>query len=74
MKLNDSDICVTEVFIVFCEIRCFRFNSMLKKNKTISKKLDPDVSIVSCNSESKVPAKKGLGWVTGVISCANGHK
>ena len=35
----------------------------MSKKKTISKKLDPDVSIVSSNNESEVPAKirPGLG-------------
>ena len=53
----------------FCKIRCFSFVSMLKK--TISKKLDPYRSIVASNNESEVSAKKDLGWVRGVFSCAN---
>ena len=32
------------------------------------------MSIFSNNNESEVPAKKDLGWVGGVFSCANGHK
>ena len=42
----------------------------------ISTKLEHDVSIVSQNNESEVPATKkktDLGWVTGLFSCANGH-
>ena len=42
---------------MFCEIPCFSFVSMLK-TKTISKKLDPDVSIPSGNSKSYIPATK----------------
>ena len=46
---------------------------MLEK-KTI-KRLHPDVSIVSSNNGSKaLLKKKDPGWVTGVFSCANGHK
>ena len=50
-----SDICVTLcavkkfVFCV-CEIRCLK--------KRYKKKTDPDLSTVSSNSESEVPAKK----------------
>ena len=32
------------------------------------------MSIVSSNNESEDPAKKDLGWVRGVFSCANGRK
>ena len=41
----------------------------------ISTKLEHDVSIVSQNNESEVPATKktDLGWVRGLFSCANGH-
>ena len=44
------------------------------KKKKITEKLDPNMSIVSNNNESEVPAKKDLGSVGGVFSCANGHK
>ena len=41
---------------MFCEIRCLSFVSILKR-KTMSKKLEPDMSSVSSNNESEVPAK-----------------
>ena len=53
-------MCAVKIFSsVFCEIRCFSFNT--KKNK-----LDPAVYIVpsnNSNNESEIPAKKrpGLG-------------
>ena len=65
-----SDICVTmcAVISVFCEIRCFSFVSLLNK-KAISKTLDPDMSIVSSNIKSEIPAKRDLGWVRRVFLC-----
>ena len=56
---------------MFCQIRCFSFVSMLKKND--NKKPISNLSIVSKNNKSEVPAKKDLhlGWVGGLFSCAN---
>ena len=52
---------------MFCEIHYCSFVSMLKE-KTISKKLDPDVSVVSINNESEdITKKRVLGWVKGVL-------
>ena len=49
---------------MFCEIRCFSFISMSKKNKTKNKKknnirrLDPEVSIISSKNEGEVPVEQ----------------
>ena len=59
-------MCAVKIFF-FCFIKLVSFILMLKKT-TISNKLDPDVSIVFSNNESKVPARKNLGWVRGVFS------
>ena len=58
---------------MFFEICCTSFVSIMKKKNDI-KKIDHDVSIVSSNNRSDVPAqKKYLSWVRGVLSCADGH-
>ena len=73
MKSNDLRHTCCNVYskksfsFVFCEIRYCGFVSMLKE-KTISKKLDPDVSVVSINNESEdITKKRVLGWVKGVL-------
>ena len=77
MKLNDlshvcDSVCSKEVsllrFMKFVPLVLFRCR---KKKRSCIQKLDPDVSIVSSNSESEVPAKKkDLGWARGVFSRA----
>ena len=60
-----DNVCSKNIFLLFYKTRQFYFDV---KKKTISNKLDPDMSIVFSNNESKVPARKNLGWVRGDFS------
>ena len=73
----------SEIFVTMCAIKKFFFSvfwnllrkfCFIMKKKNDIKKIDHDVSIVSSNNRSDVPAqKKYLSWVRGVFYCADGH-
>ena len=62
-------MCVAKKFLVFSQIRCFSFVSLLEKKKRYQNKLDSDVSIVSTNNKSEVSGKLRLELGESFLMC-----
>lgn len=64
-----DNVCSKEVSLVFSQIRCFGFVSLLEKKKRYQNKLDSDVSIVSTNNKSEVSGKLRLELGESFLVC-----
>ena len=72
MKSNEfrhlcDNVCSGEVSLL-CFVKFVALVLIRTEKKTISTKLNLDMSLVSSNTESKVLAKKDLGWMREVFS------
>ena len=61
------------IYVTICVIKLtlWKFCFDVEKKKKISKKLDYDVCIVSCDNQDEVPKKTTIGWVRGGFSCVH---